>query len=140
MYPHKPVNRRLSNLKQGDSVHIRKGDTWSGRGKVVGSSTQPCSYNILTEQGNTLRRNRRHIIKTGEKLFGMDSDSECSLVDEPIAERIPRPQQFPGGHPANAINEEPALNDNEVADHVATQTRSGRHVRQPAGYEEYVML
>ena len=76
----KPKNPKSSMLKQnydqhakehkplqpGATVRYRKHNTWSKKGRVVKKLSQPRSYQIETESGNIIRRNRRHLINTRE--------------------------------------------------------------------------
>ena len=43
-------------------VCVDKDKDWDKKGKVVGKCPEPCSYNIINEKGNIVRRNRRHLI------------------------------------------------------------------------------
>ena len=76
----KPKNPKPSMLKQnydqhakehkplepGATVRYRKHNTWSKKGRVVKKLSQPRSYQIETESGNIIRRNRRHLMNTRE--------------------------------------------------------------------------
>ena len=55
----------LPSLKQGDAIRIRRGQTWE-TGIVIGKATTPRSY-IVSSQGTTYRRNRKHLVRTGER-------------------------------------------------------------------------
>lgn len=45
-----------------DTVRVRCDGKWGPVAKVI-KETTPRSYAVLTEYGNTLRRNRRHLLK-----------------------------------------------------------------------------
>ena len=53
-------------LQPGATVRYRKHNTWSKKGRVVKKLSQPRSYQIETESGNIIRRNRRHLVNTRE--------------------------------------------------------------------------
>ncbi|KAJ8018989.1 hypothetical protein HOLleu_42692 [Holothuria leucospilota] len=61
--------RHLSPMIPGQVVRVK--DPTSALWKpatISKQSTEPRSYEILTETGQTLRRNRRHLKETGEKM------------------------------------------------------------------------
>lgn len=57
--------RQLPPLNPGDTVRIKKG-AWAMKGQVVQASGYPRSYNVVTEDGRIVRRNRRHLLPTKE--------------------------------------------------------------------------
>uniref|UniRef100_A0A8C6MIL3 Integrase catalytic domain-containing protein n=1 Tax=Nothobranchius furzeri TaxID=105023 RepID=A0A8C6MIL3_NOTFU len=73
--------RSLEPLVQNDTVRVGDSGRWSRRAAVLGT-VGPRSYVVRTEDGQTLRRNRRDLLKTQETLQGRDSISEpvsCGL-------------------------------------------------------------
>lgn len=52
----------LCPLEQTDTVRVRCDGKWGPVAKVI-KETTPRSYEVLTEYGNTLQRNRRHLLK-----------------------------------------------------------------------------
>ncbi|KAL3254628.1 hypothetical protein MRX96_054154 [Rhipicephalus microplus] len=57
---------RLPPLETGATVRLRSEGTWTTKTKVVRPSEQPRSYDVTTEQGRQLRRNRRHLLLTSD--------------------------------------------------------------------------
>jgi len=55
----------LPPLKPGNTVRFQNGHSWQGA-KVISSHPSPRSFNICTDSGSQLQRNRRHLIKTHE--------------------------------------------------------------------------
>ena len=53
----------LSPLQSGDVVRVKHNKQWL-RGVIDTKHTEPRSYNVRTETGSVLRRNRRDIIAT----------------------------------------------------------------------------
>ena len=50
-------------LKKNDEVRLHDGQTWKMKGEIVEHLNElPPSYLIRTENGNILRRNRKHIL------------------------------------------------------------------------------
>ena len=76
-----------SDLSLNDEVRIHNGKSWKIKGIVVGFSKNPRSYFVRTENGNTLRRNRRHLLlvkshSTYTSQEDSDDSDDCySLVD-----------------------------------------------------------
>ena len=80
--------KRLPALKQGDIVMFQCGKTW--KPAVIESKAKlPCSYIIATKDGQTYRRNRRHIRlsraalgNSHEDLSDVDTDSDLAAPDK----------------------------------------------------------
>ena len=58
------LRRKLPKIAPGTTVRIRT-DLWD---KILSQNNRPRPYDILNEKGNTLARNRRHLIPTTEKF------------------------------------------------------------------------
>ena len=64
--------RELPKLDEGSTVRVYQHDNpaikakWSTKAKVLEQHHTPRSYIIRTEEGQTLRRNRRDLLHTGE--------------------------------------------------------------------------
>ena len=61
-------SKDLMPLLPEETVRIRQNNNWSQKGKVIQKSTQPRSYDVITDKGTVLRRNRRHLLKTRESF------------------------------------------------------------------------
>ncbi|XP_077516843.1 uncharacterized protein LOC144127800 [Amblyomma americanum] len=87
--PKPPVKKRqqqssgrpLHQLQPGQIVRVR-GQAWTQKAKVV-EKVAPRSYNIATEEGRTLRRNRQHLLATSEAFrhSSYSDDSDCDVGD-----------------------------------------------------------
>ena len=60
--------QRLPDLQTGENVRIQKRDTWQPA-VVVKSHQLPRSFIVCTQDGRVYRRNRKHLLKTGEREF-----------------------------------------------------------------------
>ncbi|XP_075738735.1 uncharacterized protein LOC142784003 [Rhipicephalus microplus] len=88
--------RPLPPLQNGDVVRLRDA-AWSRKAQVVGSP-YPRSYLVKTENQKLLRRNRRHLLQTGERFIEeRDDDIDTSSADNNV-----------GGHPTVATSTSPA--------------------------------
>ena len=58
--------RALPSLQADDVVRVSNDGEWL-RGRVLRPDVTPRSYVVETEEGSTLRRNRRDLIKTAEE-------------------------------------------------------------------------
>ena len=101
----------LPPLEKGSEVRIQDGQCWSRQATVHSKAEQPRSYNIQTESGRILRRNRRAI------------QAAATQPD----------------HKDQVIEEQDNQNDStmSLAEEDGTITRSGRVSRQPAYLKEY---
>ena len=74
----------LPVLRPGDNVYLRDGRNWSRKGKVVSPDQNPRSYHVKTEAGNTLRRNRRHLIKIKQTRSSKLCIPPSTTIDLPL--------------------------------------------------------
>ena len=76
------------NLKPIDDdttvrIYSKDKSNWKKTGKVIGKSSQPRSYQVLNENGNVIRRNRRQLIPTNETFEPqIDYDAIFNAVNE----------------------------------------------------------
>ena len=109
----------LKPLKPGDQVRIRSDKKRWEPGFVKSKCPEPRSFNIKTESGSILRRNREHILKTEENRT---KQQQFDLEDENHDDSIVHVQE-----PAQPI----PLGQKTTA--------SGRVVRMPKRFEDFVM-
>ncbi|XP_070378787.1 uncharacterized protein [Dermacentor albipictus] len=67
--------RSLAPLQKGQVVRVR-GDSWSPKAKILNATAQPRSYQVATEDGDVLRRNRQHLMATAEPFSIAPSDDD----------------------------------------------------------------
>ena len=73
----------LHPLTAGNVVRLRSDNKWNTRGAIQ-AQVAPRSYEVLTEDGKTFIRNRRHLLQTNEGIDFEDSADETPpLVDLP---------------------------------------------------------
>lgn len=83
------TTKALGPLSQEDIVRVRCDGQWGPLAKVV-KETTPRSYEVITEYGTPMRRNRRHLLKVPQReLMANDtndmpviSDQSCSETDK----------------------------------------------------------
>ena len=109
--------RTLSQLDQDDVIRVHHDGEWQ-RGKVVERSNTPRFYVVQTEDGSTLRRNRRHLIRTAE---------EAPVCAPHIEDLLPAPTEEP--EPQHQSTQQPIANP--------ISTRSGRIVKRPVRFNDY---
>ena len=114
--------KELPELRPGDKVRLRDGKTWSRKGHVVRKADQPRSY-LVKSNGNILRRNRRHLLKTSER-FDSDSDSSSSLISTSKA-----PSRVSDDLPPTASDD--ITSEDKVIGDKPYITRSGRESNKP---------
>lgn len=67
--------RPLQPLPPGKVVRLREKNSWETKAKVQ-DLVAPRSYQVITEAGRTLRRNRRHLLPTPEDFTPEGEDSK----------------------------------------------------------------
>ncbi|KAL3178720.1 hypothetical protein MRX96_009402 [Rhipicephalus microplus] len=75
----RPSTQPLAPLHEGDVVRVQSG-SWATKARVLKPSTYPRSYHVITREGRCLRRNRKHLLPTGES-FQQDSVPNRSNVE-----------------------------------------------------------
>ena len=109
----------LPELNPGDQIRVRNENLWEP-GIVESKADTPRSYNISTDRGQQLRRNRRHLMKTTEN-------------------RVPEPDVFYDCQ--EEIQNDNSVSNNNISNQEATKkfTSSGREVKIPKKYDDFVM-
>ena len=73
-------SKDLPSLSPNMTVRVRHNNNWSRKGKIISKCEQPRSYNMLTEKGTTLSRNRRRLLKTDEQ-FKVEPEIDYDNID-----------------------------------------------------------
>ena len=111
--------KQLKPLKPGDKVRIRSDKKCWEPGFVESKCPEPRSFNIKTDSGSILRRNREHILKTEENRTKQQQfDLEDENQDDNIVHVQEPAQPIPFGQKTTA---------------------SGRVVKMPKRLEDFVM-
>lgn len=125
----------LCPLLPNQAVRLKTDSGFKDKAVVVRSSGDPRSY-IVSRNGRTYRRNRRHIRpvtepphQTGEN--GYVPPAQSPIAPSPIVDTPPAPLQAP------PMVRTPALMDAPVAD-AAVPPRSARN-KLPSRYQDFVM-
>ena len=92
----------LPQIKEDDTVHIRKGKTWEPA-VVTAKHSAPRSFIVTTPEGGVYRRNRRHLLPTAEprpEITGPDYDDDdlspaTSTNATRVTPRVDHPPQTP---------------------------------------------
>ena len=115
-YPTKYYNsttKDLSPLHQNDTVRLHTGRSWSTKARIIDNDKNgPRSYNVETENGTVLKRNRRDLMRTKETFY-----------PSPDYDQLELPQVV-----SNKDKPQPLENTNE---HEQYKTRYGRTVKRP---------
>ena len=119
---HKAKN--LEELATGECVWIKD----IGEGIVRGQDNIPCSYLVDTECGNTLRRNRCHLVPTEAESGPSYRETDTNLIDQPVS---------------NPTNVDVSAN---ITDKATTKTvqhpvreRPSRECQMPSRFKDYVL-
>ena len=123
--------KRLPEIKPHATVRVRMGKTWEPA-TVTAQHTAPRSYVVSTPDGTAYRRNRRHLLLTNEPPVVSTGSPQNEAVIPPIS-------ATPAVPVSNAESVVPVANESRPLPTQAKCTSSGRIVRLPARYEDYVM-
>ena len=121
---HNRLATELAEIPTGSTVRIHNGKNRPTKAKVIEKATSPRSYVVETEAGQTLRRNRRDLLKTSESFSRTEGDN-----DFPIPESSRTAIQLKPGNNENEFL--PEVN-NDSAQHYCQ--RLGTSVRPPNRY------
>ena len=122
---HDTFAKPLEPLDVGDSIRIRKGNTWIPA-IVAEKNTNPRSYHVTTEQGKTYRRNCRHLLKTNEPPI---KEPKFVGLDEEIQDTVTKPESEV--KPIASTTQSSPRSQIPVP---AYRTRSGHTVVKPSRY------
>ena len=125
----------LPPLKPGDAVRVHNGTSWQAA-RVQSTHSAPHSYNVETDTGSLLRRNRRALIRTRE-----DAPVCARHVDEDSDEYSSSPTT---PEPSSAAGTPPVPGTTSSVTRSALRssrstTSSGRSVKPPVRFQDYVM-
>ena len=125
----------LPRLAEGDMVRIqpirKQKQPWLKA--TVKTELPNRSYEVLTEKGGILRRNRRHLRRTKEAAVPDQSPTEITVPEN--VQQQQRELQPPSAQPENSTNVEPL---ETAARSTTVTTRSGRMVKRPSYLNDYV--
>ena len=119
---HDRTARELPPLKEGEVVRLKEGRKWKPA-RVTHILPSPRSYQLETEKG-VYRRNRRHLLKTEES---QTPDVETDDVPMEIESDTV---------PVSTTPDKPATQPVQMP--VMTSTRSGRTIREPERFKDYI--
>jgi RNase H-like domain found in reverse transcriptase/Integrase zinc binding domain len=137
----------LVPLEKGDNVVWRKDGVWEPA-KIIDKHDTPRSYIIGTENGQVLRRNRRDLRKSvvchrpdvtlsqpeeNWVLPKINVHNEQPVLNGPTGDCNVTPEAPQVSEKVKASN-----NNKDVNQPCNNQTRSGRHVKPPARFNDYV--
>ena len=113
----------LAPLKPNDTVRYKHGSIWKPA-MVLSEHTAPRSYIIQTSDGTILRRNRRHLKRTNEKVV-----VRSSYYDDDDGDVITGQHEPTIDH---GLSSEP--NSTPVPEVTEKRSRYGRLIKPPARY------
>ena len=134
--------RDLKPLHHGQTVRYHHNGKWSRHGVVINNNNgQPRSYMLLNDEGNTIRRNRRHIIPSKDEfnMYNNDQDEDIEQGNEEprsmenqqadTSEEKEKTQSAVEEQTQSTVEEE-----TEPKPEVNYKTRAGRTIRLPQRY------
>ena len=136
--------KHLPTLEKGDPIRVQMGSHWKP-GVVTEHAETPRSYRIRTDEGREYRRNRRALIKSPESGLSATDISphhksptvranEHSTSEEAANQAIPSVEE-----PISTSQEQGEMYSSEEEISEPLKTASGRTVRRPLRFKDYVM-
>ena len=136
--------KHLPTLEKGDRIRVQMGSHWKP-GVVTEHAETPRSYRIRTDEGREYRRNRRALIKSPESGLSTTDISphhksptvranEHSTSEETANQAIPSVEE-----PISTSQEQGEMYSSEEEISEPLKTASGRTVRRPLRFKDYVM-
>ena len=129
-------SRPLDDLSEGDDVYVEREGKWKPA-VVVSKANTPRSFKIMTEDGAQYRRNRVHLRKD-------DRVSQSSSPEKSIKSPLEKDTKvnLPNGN-HQVQHHEPTEDNHETFNPTCettspVKTRSGRIIRKPAIYKDYI--
>ena len=125
---HDRTAKELPPLTDGEVVRVKEGNKWK-HAKVTQALPSPRSYKVETGRGEH-RRNRRHLLRTGEAKTPEVTATPEVPADEDLTEIEVEPTSVA------AAPEHPGTQPAEMS--TTTTTRSGGTIREPQRFKDYV--
>ena len=121
--------KHLPTFEEGEKIRVKVKDNWQPA-SVLKSHDTPRSFIIKTPDGNTYRRNRRHLLKTREKTFTTQSSPHPEDYDPGERQPAERDTSFqtPASSPVE-VSAPPTVNEE-----VVKRSRVGRVIKPPSRY------
>ncbi len=123
--------RALPHLEAGDTVRVRSGSTWEPA-QVTGTCNTPRSYDVITANGQQLRRNRSHLLATKEPAPSIHHE----ITDDPViptdnGNDVQPAARSEAAKPASSSGSSSSQN---AAAEGTLRTRYGRQVKPPVRF------
>lgn len=130
--------KELKPLKEGDVVRVKPKESEKKFIKAqVEKQVDIRSYNIRTEDGRCFRRNRKHLHKTTENFTDASPDLPM-IPQQHLQPKTTHTENRATEKPAEAITEQDQPATSAPTSEQPVQTRSGRIVRKPSYYNDFV--
>lgn len=121
--------RLLPHVHIGERVRVQQGDVWKPA-VIIKRHEQPRSFIIQTTDGKTYRRNRKHLLKTGEK--SLTTTATDNAVNETYSEMDSQVTDTQSST-IDKDTQNTELPESQPHEYI---TRSGRQVKIPSRYTD----
>ena len=93
---HDQSAKELPQIPDGATVRIHEKKSWPTKAKVIEKAASPRSYNVQTENGTLLRRNRRDLLHTKEPFTLQPSEIDLPFNEPKKAttSNLPHPSSY----------------------------------------------
>ena len=136
--------KHLPTLEKGDRIRVQMDSHWKP-GVVTEHAETPRSYRIRTDEGREYRRNRRALIKSPKS--GLSATNISPHHESPTVRASEHSTSEEAANQAISSVEEPILTSQEQQEMYSSEeeisapleTTSGRTVRRPLRFKDYVL-
>ena len=130
-YTDQSNKKSLPPLKENDIVRLYDGTNWTIKGKIIKQlKDQPRSYLVKTQNGKIIKRNRKDVLLSKK-------ENESNNLEKTENNEYPLFTFSQTNTRKNDNNNTDNIN-NQINETSTRQTRSGRIIRRPRRFEDYV--
>lgn len=126
--------KSLPPLQEEDTIRVRKNGRWEPARLTNSQPQSPRSYNVETQTGTVLRRNRRHLLRTNEGAIFNRKPPEVDFPSTGDLD-VPAVPTSPARRPA--VRQPPPAISPFPPQSVVT-SRFGRPIHMPKRFQDYV--
>lgn len=124
----------LRPLQEKDTVRIQGSGSWTDKATVL-RKINSRSYNVMTEKGNVLRRNRRHLLKIPPAFEPQEDSKEEVMTELQQKEEVTQNEEDKAAHAEQhhdeATGDTEAMDTTKVELHTPPQPRRSQRTRKP---------
>lgn len=141
-------SRQLLELKKGERAHVQIQGKWKPV-VIMDKAGTPRSYIVKTEEGKLLRRNRKHLMRLEEQVMDPVLQVTYAQPEERHMEHSEgdgveiedgKPAEVEIAEDENTRDDDQTGNEEQAQQNIEYTTRSGRVVKPPKRFNDFVKV